>query len=136
MIQSFFIEGTLPGANEFLNAAKGPFGSREYTQLKKNTENLIAYYARKAKIKPVLKPVKIEIFWREKNKKRDIDNIQSCVKCLNDALRAMGILKNDTWACVTEIQHWVTCDPEFPGVMVRLIEEDECVSASPASQAV
>lgn len=124
MIQSFFIEGTLPGANEFLNAAKGPFGSREYTQLKKSTENLIAYYARRAKIQPVLKPVRIEILWQEKNKKRDHDNIQSGCKFLLDALRAMGILKNDTWQCVKDITHTVTCDPEMPGVTVRLIETE------------
>lgn len=126
MIQTFFIEGTLPGYNEFINAAKsGQYGARKYTQLKAQTEEIISYYIRQNKIKPCMKPVHVRVIWNEPNKKRDRDNIMATIKSVLDSLRLTGTIRNDTWKWVTRITQTVVCDPEFPGVRVWLEEAAE-----------
>lgn len=124
MTQTFFIEGKLPGYNEFINAAKGKFGAQRYTKLKQETEKIIAYYIRQKKIKPCMKPVHIHVIWSEPDKKRDRDNCMSTIKEINDALRSTGIIKNDTWKWVLSIEQQVILDSEHPGVLVTLEEEE------------
>jgi Holliday junction resolvase RusA-like endonuclease len=123
MTQSFFIEGKLPGYNEFINAAKGRSGARQYTQLKNQTEKIIAYHIRQKKIQPCIRPVHVRVIWGEPNKKRDRDNIVATIKCVMDALRTTGIIRNDTWKWVLSLDQTVILDNEFPGVLVTLEEE-------------
>lgn len=122
MRQSFFIQGTLPGYNEFLGAAKAPFGAQKYNNLKKSTQTIVWLYARKAKLKPCLGPVHVVIVWHEPNKRRDKDNVMSGVKEVLDGLRAMGVLKNDGWKWVKDITQSVEHTPDRPGVFVELLE--------------
>jgi Holliday junction resolvase RusA-like endonuclease len=124
MTQQFFIEGQLPGFNEFINAAKGKFGAERYTKLKQVTEKTITYFIRQKKIKPCTKPVHVRVIWGEPNRKRDRDNVVATVKCIMDALRSTGILRNDTWKWVLSLEQTVALDSEFPGVLVTLEEEN------------
>ena len=121
--QQFFIEGRLPGYNEFINAAKGLRGARKYTQLKQVVEKQIAYHIRQAKIKPCMKPVHVRVAWSEPDKKRDRDNVVATIKCVMDALRDTSIIRNDTWKWVLSIEQMVILDHEKPGVLVTLEEE-------------
>ena len=123
MTQQFFIEGKLPGYNEFINAAKGLRGARKYTQLKQVVEKQIAYHIRQAKIKPCMKPVHVRVIWSEPDKKRDRDNVVATIKCVMDSLRDTSIIRNDTWKWVLSIEQLVILDHEKPGVLVTLEEE-------------
>ena len=123
MKQMFFIEGALPGYNDFINAAKsGKGGARKYTQLKATTEKAICYYIRQQKIKPCMKPVFVTVRWYEPNRKRDRDNIVSTIKEIMDALRSTSVIRNDTWKWVTGIRQDVYLDAEFPRIEVCLEE--------------
>ena len=48
-------------------------------------------------------PCELVITFFEKTKKRDVDNIQSSVKFILDALQKAGILKNDSRKYVKQI---------------------------------
>lgn len=122
--QAFSIVGILPGYNEYLNAAKGPFGAKEYTRLKKSTQAIVWFYARKARIQPITNPVRVSIQWQEPNRRRDPDNVQSGVKEIFDSLRDMGVLKNDGWKWITGIEQTVVHCPDQPGVLVQLYEAE------------
>lgn len=123
--QTFFIEGKLPGYNEYLGAAKGPFGASEYTKLKKSTQAIVWFYARKAKMQPCVGPVHVHLVWHEPDKRRDKDNVISGCKEILDSLRVMGVLKNDSWRWVTDITASVEHSPDRPGVLVQLLEDRE-----------
>ena len=70
----------------------------KYYKLQQDTVNLIYYYLKAQKIKPVEKyPVRIEFDWYMANKRRDCDNISSSKKFLIDALVKAGVLRNDGW---------------------------------------
>ncbi len=51
------------------------------------------------------KPIILHITWIEENKRRDIDNIYSAVKYIQDALVAMQVIKNDTARYVVDVKH-------------------------------
>jgi len=51
------------------------------------------------------KPVILHITWIEENKKRDVDNVYSAVKYIQDALVEMQVLKNDGKKYVVDVKH-------------------------------
>lgn len=65
-------------------------------------------------------PIKLEIKWHEKNKRRDPDNVQSGVKFILDALVNQQVLPNDTYEYVKLIAHEVSIDKVSPRIEVNL----------------
>lgn len=116
----FVIQGSLPGLNEYTKACRGnAYGANA---LKKNTERIIALYARQARLKPFTKPVEIKINWFEKNNRRDIDNVVFAKKFILDALVKMHVLSDDSRKFVKEIIDHVETDTENPRIEVEILE--------------
>ena len=101
----FTIAAQLPSLNEYQAACRAHWSKgREFKQ---NTEELISYYIRKAMregtLTPVTGQVDMVIYYNERTVKRDTDNIQSAAKFILDAMRACGIIKNDSRKYVRQI---------------------------------
>jgi Holliday junction resolvase RusA-like endonuclease len=114
MTQSFFIVGTLPGANQCLWKHW-----RTFREIKIGHQIFIKAAIRRAKIKK-MEYAAVRFDWREPNQKRDFDNIMFAQKFILDALVQQKILKDDGWAHITKIEHSVALDASQPGVLVSL----------------
>lgn len=67
------------------------------------------------------KPVIINIIWIEENRRRDVDNVYSAVKYIQDALVEMQVIKNDNSKNVIDVKHRIEYAKESK-VKVELIE--------------
>ena len=114
MIQKLWIEGCLPGLNELIGAANN--NRFTYGKLKKTWHEIIGWYINRYKIKPVERAM-FTFQWREKNMKRDPDNICAGIKLIFDALVEHKILANDGWKQVAGIGHTFEVS-KMPGVVV------------------
>ncbi len=114
MIQQLNIDGVRPGANDCLWKHW-----RVFDKIKADQQRDIAYYIRKCQLKP-MRWTRLEFFWFEPNRHRDIDNVMFAQKFVLDALVQTGILEDDGWEQVKKITHHVIQDPEYPGVTVYL----------------
>lgn len=95
MRQSFEIPGRLPGCNEYteLNRTHPKLASRT----KRETEDVIIMCAKLAGMKPMRDPIDVHVTFVEPNMRRDKDNIHFAVKFILDALKKLGIIKDDNW---------------------------------------
>ena len=75
MKQTFTIPGRLPGRNEVTRADRG--NRYAANKLKRETQEAIAWAAKAARIKPVTRPVTVTCTWYERDRRRDVDNVQS-----------------------------------------------------------
>lgn len=107
MTTGFTIYEKLPSLNEVIDQNR----SNRFAgaKLKKDVEEIISVYIRKAlkngELRPITTPCIVKIDWYEKNKRRDADNIQSSQKFILDALVKTGVLPNDNRKYVTQIWH-------------------------------
>lgn len=120
MRQLFEIPGRLPGMNEYTNACrKSAFTGGT---LKRQTEESIMWAAKAAKLKPMKPGVVVNITWIEPNMRRDKDNIRTGVKFILDALVTLGVLGNDNWAWVEDINDEYRMNGSDPRVVVELVQ--------------
>lgn len=123
---NFRIDQRLPSLNDYIAANR----SNKYlgAKMKRETEEMIGLYIniarRRGTIRPVAEPVIIRVYWHEKTKKRDCDNIHSGVKYILDALQKQGILINDSRRYVRQIFHTIV-DDDKDFVEVALIKDTE-----------
>lgn len=68
------------------------------------------------------------IEWHEANRKRDVDNVQSSVKFILDALVVHKILPNDTRRWVDQVYHRVV-DSDESGAVVYIMTREEWEAA-------
>lgn len=123
MKQTFTIPGRLPGRNEVTRADRG--NRYAANKLKRETQEAIAWAAKAARVKPVTRPVTVTCAWYERDRRRDVDNVQSGVKLILDALQAAGILQGDGQRHVRHVVHEpVRIDKASPRVVVTLEEEE------------
>ena len=122
MTQELWIPGPLPSLNELIGAAKGAGGTgRAYAALKRLWGETVWAYAKKAKLTKADSPAHISFVWREKNKRRDLDNISGGgQKLILDGLVKAGVLENDGWEHVFSIEHRFQVDAKNPGVLVHI----------------
>ena len=108
----FLIDAQLPSLNEYTRACRSHWSKG--AEFKKSVESLIGYSinaaVRKGTLHPVDKPVEIYIYWHERTRRRDCDNIQSAQKFILDALQSYKIIKNDSRRYVRQIRHEVIDD--------------------------
>ena len=114
-IQTFFVPGPLPGANDIIRKHH-----MVYSRLKSQWGLTIARCIFVAKLKPV-GYCRIEFVWREANDKRDDDNVTFAKKFVLDALRDTKIIKDDRRKFVHSVTDRVIVDTLRPGVEVTLI---------------
>lgn len=119
----FKIDAQLPSLNEYTRACRSHWSKGN--EFKKSIEALIGYSIKsavaKGKLHPVDTPVEVHIYWHEKTKRRDVDNIQSAQKFILDALQHHKIIKNDNRRYVRQVYHEVI-DDEKDFVIVTLKE--------------
>ena len=109
----FVIQQKLPSLNQVIAANRESI--YKGAGLKRRVQDDICEWIRIALLRNTVYPVEqceVMIIWHEKNKKRDVDNIQSAQKFILDAMVEMGIIKNDTRKYVTQINHKVVDDTE------------------------
>ena len=114
-VQTFFIPGPLPGANDIIRKHH-----MVYSRLKAQWGLTISWSIRSAELKPV-GYCRIEFVWHEANNRRDDDNVMFGQKFILDALRDTRIIKDDRRQFVYSLTHRVVVDPSKPGVEVTLV---------------
>lgn len=94
---SFTIAARLPSLNDYINACRTHW--TKGARLKQDTEELILWSIKAAKLaglcRPVKGPCRIEFVWYEHGMRRDLDNIYSAKKYILDAMQTAGIIEND-----------------------------------------
>lgn len=119
----------LPSLNEYINKINSSYYVGN--QFKKKIENEIILEIRRARNKyktlpkdTIDKPVKLKVYWYEDNKKRDLDNIASSKKFIQDALVRAGVLKNDSQKYIVGYEKdEFFCGKEFTDRVIVEIEE-------------
>ena len=96
-MNSFTIQGTLPGLNEYAYACRA--AKYKGARMKKDADELIGWYIRMAiqrgDLRPTQGTVVVHFTWCEKNGRRDVDNVAFAKKFILDALVKNRILKDD-----------------------------------------
>jgi hypothetical protein len=110
-LNQFTIPHRLPGLNDFiaeLNKRSGRYNPANI--LKRDTQEMIRMYAYQAlnagQLRKVSEPCEVFITWQEENKRRDVDNVESAVKFILDALIGVVIM-GDSPRYVRQIHHTV-----------------------------
>jgi len=115
----FEITGELPTMNEIVAASKSHH--LKYSTMKKRYTDLVAWSAMSAKL-PIIDHADFEIIWYCKNKKKDKDNITAGQKFIFDGLVTAGVIANDGWAQIGDVNHAFRLDKQNPRVVVRILE--------------
>lgn len=94
----FIIPARLPGLNELISANRA--NRYKGAALKKETDTLIRFVIRAAVNKgecwPVVLPAAVHLHFQERNRRRDLDNVFSSAKFILDAMKAEGIIRDDS----------------------------------------
>jgi len=102
-VQVLIIEGSLPTLNEYINAERSHYHAA--AKMKKKTEKIIHAYILKSKLKPIEHyPINMDYAWFCKNKRTDMTNLRFAAKFIEDALQSAGILRNDGWKEIGNIE--------------------------------
>lgn len=117
MRQTFDIPGRFCSLNEFYRMHHLQQGA-----LKKQNDDLVAWSAKAAKVKPVSRPVLLRCHWVEQNHRRDLDNVFFGVKFVQDGLVKSGVLANDTHHEIQGISHTIGYDSRNPHIEVTIEE--------------
>lgn len=103
MKQSFEIPGRLPGCNEYTEQNRTH--PKMAARMKWETERMIMMCAKLAHMKPMHDPVAVHVVFIEPNMRRDKDNIHFAVKFILDALKKLGVIKDDNWRWIGGREH-------------------------------
>ena len=94
----FTISARLPGLNELISANRA--NRYKGAALKKETDTLIRFVIRAAVRRgecwPVVLPAAVNLHFQERNRRRDLDNVFSSAKFILDAMKAEGIIRDDS----------------------------------------
>lgn len=117
------IPGTLPALNEMINSSKR--SKYEYVKLKDDAIIKIGWAIKQAKLKLPNKPHDYTITWYCPSKRKDKDNIMGGQKFIFDALQEHGIIQNDGWKQIGDVNHRFRIDKENPRVEIEIKEVGE-----------
>lgn len=123
MAMKFTIPGRLDGLNEYTKACRGNCYSG--AEMKKRNQRKVKDSALKAIMNNELQvprkfPVTVNILWVEKDKRRDVDNIQFGAKFILDALVNLNILPDDSRQYVCGINNTVITDKNNPRIEIEV----------------
>lgn len=118
MIQKFFINTVLPGANDVLR-----IHPQVYSRMKRDYGMLVRIAIRRAKLKR-MEWAAITFTWHEKpakkQQRRDPDNIRFGAKFVLDSLVHEQILEDDAIGFVVGLRDNYVVESAQPGVLVEL----------------
>ncbi len=123
----FIIDEQLPSLNEYINKCRT--NPKYANAFKQKTEQSIGIYIIKACRLGELPafgntPCIVKAVWYEKKLNRDVDNIQSGIKFVLDALRKYKIIYNDNQEHVKQVYHQIR--KSTSGKSYSVIELIEC----------
>lgn len=122
MTQSLWIPIVFPGMNEIVDAAKSGHGrGNGYSRLKAQWGGVVWSYAKSVRLHPAAR-AGVAFEWREKDRRRDLDNIAAASKFILDGLVKAKVLPGDGWRHVIGLEHRFTVDAQKPGVLVTIVE--------------
>ena len=117
----FTIPGRLASLNDYTASCRS--NAHVGNAMKKKQERLITDALTAQQVKPVENyPVILNIIWYESSERRDVDNITFAVKFIMDALKACGVIVDDSRRYVTGINHTVKTDKSNPRIEVEIKE--------------
>lgn len=123
MRYKFEIHRRLPSLNEYIHK----INKNRYTgnKFKQDIQNEIAWEI-KAQLYglKIKNPIVLNITWIEENKRRDVDNVYSAVKYIQDALVQMRVIENDNRKYVLDVRHKIEYADKSK-VIVELIEVED-----------
>lgn len=101
----FTVHAKLPSLNDVIDKDRTcRYAGASY---KREVENIIARYIIKAlesgELRPVSTPCTIQFLWHEKNRRRDVDNVQSAQKFVLGAMVRCGVIPDDNRKYVTQL---------------------------------
>ncbi|KNE22465.1 Holliday junction resolvase [Virgibacillus pantothenticus] len=111
------IPGDMPDFNNIIKVSKSH--PMAYANLKKQYTDLTMLYARNL---PFIDKANLNFIWYCKNKRKDKDNIMTGQKFIIDGLVKAGVLKNDGWAQIGDLNHSFEVDKYNPRIEVILEE--------------
>lgn len=120
-MQTFRIEGRLPGLNEYTTANRS--NAFAGAAMKKKAEKQIMAALQEAGLEPVTRPVTLNYTWVEQDNRRDQDNVAFAQKFVQDALVKAGILEDDSRRYVVGSTHRIITDKNDPHILVIITEE-------------
>lgn len=123
MAIKFTIKGRLDGLNEYTKACRGNRFSG--AEMKKRNQRKVKDSVMQAIVEnqmhaPRKFPITVDILWVEKDKRRDVDNIQFGAKFILDALVNLNVLPDDSRTYVCGINNKVITDKENPRIEVEI----------------
>lgn len=113
------IKGTMPGLNDYSDAERK---HRQIAAAMKRNETARAAWAAKTQLPVFTKMIRLTIVYREKNRKRDKDNIAFAKKFILDGLKDAGRIPNDGWAWIDGWSEQFVVDKADPGITVIINE--------------
>lgn len=115
------IPGSLPGLNNLIEAERAH--RQKGAALKRDAQTLVEYELSDQIDRPLREPVVMHYTWIEPNRRRDKDNISSFGrKIIQDALVAIGALKNDGWGNIDGFTDSFAVDAEDPRIEIEIEE--------------
>lgn len=123
-MNNFFVPGPLPNLNDMLAARGSNFQGNKgnsFARMKKEWESLIVEIILAAKIKRRDR-VWVAFEWREKDRRRDPDNIAAAKKFILDAMVTAGVIENDGWKQISGWSDRFSIDKKHPGVAVEVLD--------------
>lgn len=108
----------VPSLNELLSRKRIVRGKTDgFAITKKRIESEVAVFAR-AQNFPKIQDAYFHFIFREKNKRRDPDNLTVATKFILDSLRKEGLIPGDGWKHVLGLSFGWSVDFDSPGVSV------------------
>ena len=107
-IARLVINEKLPSLNDYIaRINRNKYIGNTY---KRKVQESICWHIKIAKMKPIKKRVDLEVYWHEKTKRRDPDNIYSGMKYILDALQDMKVLSGDGQEQIRHILNYLVID--------------------------
>lgn len=106
MTYKFEIHRRLPSLNDYIHKInRNRFVGNKFKQ--DIQESICWEIKTQLKDLKINKPVILNITWVEENKRRDVDNVYSAIKYIQDALVQMQVIKNDNSKNVVDVRHQI-----------------------------
>ena len=107
--------------NSVISAAKEHWAV--YSKDKRARTNFVALLSMVQKLKPCKTPPVVRIWFHQKDKRIEKDNLTVNCKYILDGLVMAGVLLDDRWDDYTDLEFRFRIDRENPRIEVELIEE-------------
>ncbi len=127
MTAQLWVAGPLPSLNDWIDAAKGAGGvGKHYSILKRKWTQTVWALAKQARLPRFTLPVTMVFLWRERDRRRDKDNVAAGGrKSILDGLVDAGVLLDDDWSGVEGWTDRFEIDTRAPGCLVTITEAVE-----------